>query len=413
MKASKRNKKELELNRSKKPKSKSKKLKIESDEEEEENEINTNIKVLKLSKDKEEEIEEKEPPKVKKTRKAKSVGKNVSKSKSSSPNSKNSSLRKSKKTKIKIKKGKDYIKGKYNLLIEPMKKSKYLKDPSNNIFNECCVNCSNRNCYRAVITKNYELMKNCIASTKYISGILSPLYFNGPNPIEKAIEKNDEKMIEIILTYLIQKKEIRCYPEESQIKKIETGETNKYMFGVMTRKLNTTRGNKMGNDALINDDPNYINDNDNNKYELINSITKALLTKNKNSKLIQFIKTLILNPLSTQEILHFDFENSLHLSLRSGNIEISKYLLKQVQGNFNYGFNALHSDVLNLEDPNEIKIKVKTSLTKKPQTNFGITPMHVACINPDTRFIQKLVDLGGDWNCLDYDNRKPFHYAAC
>ena len=88
----------------------------------------------------------------------------MSKSKSSSPNSKNSSHRKNKKTKLKIKKGKDYIKGKYNLLIEPVKKSKYLKDPSNNIFNKCCVNCSNRNCYRALITKNYELMKNCITS---------------------------------------------------------------------------------------------------------------------------------------------------------------------------------------------------------------------------------------------------------
>ena len=295
-----------------------------------------------------------------------------------------------------------------------MEKSKYLKDPSNKIFNECCINCSNRNCYRAVITKNYELMKKCIDSTENISEIFISLYKDGKNTIEKAIENNDEKMIEIMLNYLTQDKnnlnnKIRCIPEQSQIKHIETGETNIYMFGVKTRKLNATRGNKMGNDALINDDPQYLIQNNNIEY----SITKSLLTKNHNVKLIEFIKAIIINPISLTESLHFDFSNYIYLSLLCGNKEISSYLLDKVQGNYNYGFNSLHSEVLNLKNPEDIKIKVKTSLTKKPQTNLGVTPMHVACINPDTRFIQKLVELGGDWNCLDLENKKPFHYAAC
>ena len=418
-KISKRKRKDSQKNKNKKKKSK---MSILQDENEENVEKNKNIKVVKLSEKKEEEREDEEVKKAgekksKTKRRPKSVNNELkSNSKSNSKSkSKNSSKRKSSKQKrvVKIKKGYDYIKGKYNLLIHPMKKSKYLKDPSKNIFNECCINCSNRNCYRAVITKNYELMENCIKSKDNISGIFSPIYKNGPNPIEKAIENNDEKMIEIMLNYLTQnKKEIRCIPEQSQIKHIETGETNVYMFGVKTRKLNATRGNKMGNDALINDDPNYLND-ENNKSNIEKSITKSLLTKNHNEKLIEFIKAIIINPVSLTETLYFDFSEYIHLSLLSGNKEISSYLLNQVQGNYNYGFNSLHSDVLNLKNPNDIKIKVKTSLTKKPQTNLGVTPMHVACINPDTRFIQKLVELGGDWNCLDLENKKPFHYAAC
>ena len=264
LKISKRKKKELENNKNKNKKSKTSKSKIENDDENIEKK--RNIKVVKLSENKEEEREDEEgkiagnekksktnkrPKSENHKRKSNSNSNSNSNSKSKSKSRNSSGKSKSKtKRKVKIKKGYDYIKGKYNLLITPMEKSKYLKDPSNKIFNECCINCSNRNCYRAVITKNYELMKKCIDSTENISDIFIPIYKNGPNPIEKAIENNDERMIEIMLNYLTKNlNERRCIPEQSQIKHIETGETNIYMFGVKTRKLNATRGNKMGNDA--------------------------------------------------------------------------------------------------------------------------------------------------------------------
>jgi ankyrin repeat protein len=87
--------------------------------------------------------------------------------------------------------------------------------------------------------------------------------------------------------------------------------------------------------------------------------------------------------------------------------------LNGLEQNYNYGFNILHYQVLSEKKADNIQIKVKTSLTKKPQTNFGMTPMHIVCINPDSNFIKKLVELGGDWNVLDDLNRKPIHYAAC
>ena len=92
---------------------------------------------------------------------------------------------------------------------------------------------------------------------------------------------------------------------------------------------------------------------------------------------------------------------------------MAKHLLKGMEQNYNYGFNALHYQVLGESSADNLSVKVKTSLTKKPQTNYGMTPMHVVCINPDVSFIKKMIELGADWNVLDDMNRKPIHYAAC
>ena len=110
---------------------------------------------------------------------------------------------------------------------------------------------------------------------------------------------------------------------------------------------------------------------------------------------------------------NFSFESFIINAVLKGNIKIAKYLLKDLDKNYNYGFNALHYDVLAKKKAEELTIKVKTSLTKKPQTNDGMTPMHVVCINPDDSFIKRMVELGGDWNILDDLHRKPIHYAAC
>ena len=111
--------------------------------------------------------------------------------------------------------------------------------------------------------------------------------------------------------------------------------------------------------------------------------------------------------------LNFSFESYIINSVLKGNIEIVKHLLKGLDQNYNFGFNALHYNVLGEENAENLTVKVKTSLTKKPQTNYGMTPMHVVCINPDVSFIKKMVELGADWNVLDDLNRKPIHYAAC
>ncbi len=74
-----------------------------------------------------------------------------------------------------------------------------------------------------------------------------------------------------------------------------------------------------------------------------------------------------------------------------------------------YGFNELHIDVL------KGKLKKKYSkelITKKAEGAGMITPVHLACINPNTSVLRALLALNIDINVMDQQNYKPIHYAA-
>ena len=357
---------------------------------------------------------------------------------------KTKSKSKSKSKKTKIKKGVDYLKGKYNIRVELIENDNNLEDEENKVNNSCCVVCSNRNCVRAAKTQNYELMKNCIKDREHISTLINPYSLTIGNAIQIAIENDDKKIIEMIFNSWNDdndpKKEYkpRCFIEKTKIQLVDTGENSVYMVGVQTRKLNQTRGNKMGNDAFIRDDIQIT------KNDIAKIICETITEKCDDPSFIDFIKSLKFDNndnainnynynnnyanrmnrgrfnnynnnryYNNSNNLNFSFESYIINAVLKGNIEIAKHLLKDIDQQYNYGFNALHYNVLAEEDADNLTVKVKTSLTKKPQTNYGMTPMHLVCINPDVSFVKKMIELGADWNILDDLNRKPIHYAAC
>lgn len=52
------------------------------------------------------------------------------------------------------------------------------------------------------------------------------------------------------------------------------------------------------------------------------------------------------------------------------------------------------------------------ALMKKPQTNKAISPMHMACINPNMTVFKKFYTCYPDYSVADTDRRKLLHYAA-
>ena len=315
----------------------------------------------------------------------------------------------------------EYKKGKFNTRIALIEKDDNLDEKDDQVNNTCCVVCSNRNCIRAAKTKNYTLMQNCINDCEHISSLINPYSIGTENVIEIGIKNNDRKMIELIFNNIDKP---RCYKENPKIKLVDTGENSEFMVGVRTRKLNQTRGNKMGNDAFLRDDI------ETNKNDIVNIVCRTITEKCEDPSFIDFLKSLKFNNSNNKNNtninyagnqryynysnnFNFTFESFVINAVLKGNIKIAKYLLKDLDKLNNFGFNALHYDVLAKSKADDISIKVKTSLTKKPQTNYGMTPMHVACINPDVSYIKKLVELDGDWNVMDNLHRKPLHYAAC
>ena len=207
--------------------------------------------------------------------------------------SKSKSKSKSKPKKTKIKKGVDYQKGKYNIRVELIENDENLEGEEDDVDNSCCVVCSNRNCVRAALTKNYKLMQKCINDREHISTLVNPYSISIKSAIEIAIKNKDKKIIEMIFESWNDDNneklnlKPRCYIEKPKITLVETGENSQYMVGVKTRKLNQTRGNKMGNDAFIRDDV-QMND-------VVNVICKTIAEECDDPSFINFFKSMEYN----------------------------------------------------------------------------------------------------------------------
>jgi len=73
-----------------------------------------------------------------------------------------------------------------------------------------------------------------------------------------------------------------------------------------------------------------------------------------------------------------------------GNRELAAAVLEPLLQHENYGFNKLHLDVLKLDRLTE---KYATqSITKKGTSSNNVTPLHLACINPNTKVLETLLN---------------------
>jgi len=177
-----------------------------------------------------------------------------------------------------------------------------------------------------------------------------------------------------------------------------------------------TRGGKEGNNAFLND------------YDLVNNwkldFINGLIKKDNNQALFSLMKVIgYKNP----DFVHynrrqqkkmvvdeskFDNETNLFKAVSAGRRDIAGYILKNMIGQSGYGFNPLHLEMLEVDDETKIEIKFKPSVNKK--SNYQVTPVHFACINPNEKILKKLVenDNGGDIHYQDINLKKPIHYAA-
>lgn len=71
---------------------------------------------------------------------------------------------------------------------------------------------------------------------------------------------------------------------------------------------------------------------------------------------------------------------------------------------------------LALETAKKVSERIKefksVSVAKKCQGNCNITPLHVACINPDSDVLRMFLEVNPDFNMTDTTMRRPIHYAA-
>jgi ankyrin repeat protein len=60
----------------------------------------------------------------------------------------------------------------------------------------------------------------------------------------------------------------------------------------------------------------------------------------------------------------------------------------------------------------KIKTFKSVSVQKKCQAGYNMTPLHVACINPNPEVLRMFLEVNPDFNMTDTNMRRPIHYAA-
>lgn len=225
------------------------------------------------------------------------------------------------------------------------------------------------------------------------------------NLMDFAIKDNDVEIIKLLIkekTRIVSGEAKRPTLPSSSLSNIGTGVFNKYQFGFFTRPVMLGRGGKEGNNAFTHDN------------KLINSYYNYNITQLLELDIsYEALKCFILNGDFAENNLY----DSIWIMVRRGNVDLLKgklkkdgpSLIQRLVNNMGYGFNRYH--YLALDGDIEGRIN-KFSMIKKPHTNKGISPLHIACINPDISVLRKFYTANPDISVADMDQRKLIHYAA-
>jgi ankyrin repeat protein len=92
---------------------------------------------------------------------------------------------------------------------------------------------------------------------------------------------------------------------------------------------------------------------------------------------------------------------------------VCEYILSKIHMHSHFGYNELHWLALkNYKKGEKMKEFKSVSVAKKGTNCWSITPLHFACINPNTEVLKQLLAVNGDTNMMDVHMRKPIHFAA-
>ena len=210
----------------------------------------------------------------------------------------------------------------------------------------------------------------------------------------------------------------------SSLATLDTGASNFHAYGHATRKLNASRGGKEGNNAFVADPAT-----DTNPQGRVDRAVEAafrhgsvdvlqMMMQTRSGDDTHYFKPRLPKGAAyitcSDAILNHIRQRGILVAAQSGNVRLVKHMLSLLlgAGDTSAGFNKLHELVC---DPKAALPPFRApSATKKAQDNDAITPVHLACLSPDTAHLKKLIDVAGPQvlQAEDRQHRKPIHFAA-
>ena len=287
----------------------------------------------------------------------------------------------------------------------------YFSSPETKLYTDCCVSCNNRNVIRALETSNLKLLETCIESKDLISDILVEWSIESQiNSFTIAVIKRNKDILTVLINYFINPtlQTGRVSYPISQLQYVSSGNNSFHTFGRYTKKVNMTRGGKLGNNAFIQNEEDL---------ELHKEIANSFIKHCHDDKLLECLYSVPfsqeMNNIKKNRAIDIETDSTLEFlvyrAINYGNRLVANYFINKLFNKDDFGFNVLHETVLTNKDGN-FPIKYRPSVNKK--SRFSVTPVHFACINENVKVLENLLENSGDINFLDDFAKKPIHYAS-
>ncbi|XP_067682285.1 poly [ADP-ribose] polymerase tankyrase-like [Haliotis asinina] len=264
-----------------------------------------------------------------------------------------------------------------------------------------------RQVIRAVLTKDIDLLKSLIASENDVYRLdVTRSIGCEKTAVDYAIERGHKEILELLISDIFNPDNKRHKQDcpTCLLKEVDVGSYNPTSLGVGNiRALNVSRGAKEGNEAFLKD---MTSDTMSMDY-----VIECLLKYDAEPTLVDLV--LAADPEEGMEEEHWQtLHDNIYRALILGNRKIAARLVADAVKRGGFGFNYLHSDVLNFEKEDLRSNILVASVKKKPFGNEGITPLHCAAINPNVKYLSRLLQIEPDISLFDKRNRRPIHFAA-
>lgn len=197
-----------------------------------------------------------------------------------------------------------------------------------------------------------------------------------------------------------------------------TGHYNPVSLGRRNiRKVNLSRGGREGNNALT-----KVDDFLRHTYSDHSGLIKLALSYGCSRQTLNTLMAGLSGQFDDKRVENRDEDASvapamshIHHALLNGHIELAAGIMRECTGESTYqGFSQYHVEAIEpftdeVDQRWRKNLKEASCVKKGPK---GMTPLHLACLNPDTRALQLLFSVHPDTKKTDEMNRELAHYAA-
>ncbi|XP_059138557.1 poly [ADP-ribose] polymerase tankyrase-like isoform X2 [Physella acuta] len=265
--------------------------------------------------------------------------------------------------------------------------------------------------FRAINTGDLESLKELLAKTEGITNFeISRSAFDARNALDLAGEQGRNEMVKALVSEIFdseqKSKKNRKNPPAPIITEMDTGVYNPAFLGIRSvRTLKVSRGYKEGNNAFLMEE----NEESIDKESVIQHWMKTGVP-------VETMETFILslsaaNKTTRDDELHAVID-AISIAVSRGNLALAAKYVSEAERLGGFGFNFLHKEVLSYEKEDLRDIILAASVRKKPFSNDSITPLHCAAINPNVKYITRLLSIEPDVNIQTKSNARPVHFAA-